>query len=155
MWDRIHTDIAEVYAQGGPVVAAILVVSMVGWIILFRLFLTHVVMRAAAPTEGAPLVTRLRFEDALLRDRSSLRFVALLASAAPLLGLLGTVLGMMETFSFLGEQDLPRVDALAGGVSQALLTTQTGLLAALTLLAGHTGLDRSIARRVRDAGLIA
>lgn len=155
MWERIRNDALEVYAQGGPVVAIILLVSLAGWAILFRVFYAHVLAPAALPSMDAPLTERLSFEDALVRDRGALRFVALLASAAPLLGLLGTVLGMMETFAFLGEQDLPRVDALAGGVSRALLTTQAGLLAALTLLAGHTALERLVRRRSERAGILA
>jgi len=54
-----------------------------------------------------------------------------LVVAAPLLGLLGTVLGMVETFDAVAVRSGEAANLVAGGISQALLTTQTGLLAAL------------------------
>ena len=54
-----------------------------------------------------------------------------LIAVAPLLGLLGTVTGMMETFRGLGESALfSQTGGVAGGVAQALLTTQIGLIIA-------------------------
>lgn len=147
MWERLLSDAGQLQAQGGLVLDSILVVSLVGWALLFRLGLAHLVRPEPAPAPDAGRLRHLIYGDGLVRDRGQLRVVALLASAAPLLGLLGTVLGMMDTFAFLGEQDLPRVDALAGGVGQALLTTQAGLMAALTLLIGHAALERVLRRR--------
>jgi biopolymer transport protein ExbB len=55
-------------------------------------------------------------------------FVAL----APLLGLLGTVMGMIETFSSLGDMSLySKSGGIAGGISSALITTQMGLAVAI------------------------
>jgi len=62
---------------------------------------------------------------------SALIVLAALVSAAPLLGLLGTVLGMVETFSGVASRSGGSVDLVAGGISQALITTQIGLVAAL------------------------
>ena len=152
MGSRIREHAATLLEQGGPIALVILGVSLVGWAILFRLFLARAREEPRGTTNA--LRARLALQDEWERDRGSLRLVALLASAAPLLGLLGTVLGMMETFSFLGESDLPRVDALAGGVSRALLTTQAGLIAALTLLVGHMLLERLLQRRARAAGIL-
>jgi len=53
--------------------------------------------------------------------------VGTVASISPLLGLLGTVGGMIVTFATIQEQGLGDVDRLAGGISQALVTTFTGL----------------------------
>ena len=51
---------------------------------------------------------------------------------APLLGLLGTVIGMIETFNSLGEMSLfSQSGGIAGGISQALFTTQMGLAVAI------------------------
>jgi biopolymer transport protein ExbB len=64
--------------------------------------------------------------------------IKLLASVAPLLGLLGTVVGMIETFqsiSLFGTGD-PKL--MAGGISQALVTTMLGLLVAIPLLFLHS-----------------
>jgi biopolymer transport protein ExbB len=86
-------------------------------------------------------------EDRLGRFRVALRAFVV---AAPLLGLLGTVTGMMETFGSLGEGALyVQGGGIAAGVSEALLTTQMGLAVALPgLFLGHL-LDRR-ERRLRD-----
>ncbi len=61
----------------------------------------------------------------------SLPVIAVLASVAPLLGLLGTVLGMIETFDVISVFGTGNAKAMAGGISVALVTTQTGLLVAI------------------------
>jgi len=68
--------------------------------------------------------------------------IALLASIAPLLGLLGTVGGMIKTFSVIAEFGTGNARALAGGISEALLTTQTGLVVAVPGLFMSTFLIR-------------
>lgn len=79
---------------------------------------------------------RWRFEEvriALLKPISRrIVFASILTGTAPLTGLLGTVAGMLSTFSGLstgagGET----VDVVAGGISQALITTQAGLIVAI------------------------
>ncbi len=61
-----------------------------------------------------------------------IRFVATLITVAPLAGLLGTVSGMLTTFTGLAATGTGRtIDIVAGGVSEALITTQTGLLIAI------------------------
>lgn len=57
--------------------------------------------------------------------------IAILAASAPLLGLLGTVLGMIETFNVISIFGTGNAKAMAGGISVALVTTQTGLLVAI------------------------
>ena len=67
--------------------------------------------------------------------RAGFRFIDLAATAAPLLGLLGTVLGMIEAFRQL-EAAGSRVEPaqLAGGIWEALLTTAAGMVVALVAL---------------------
>ncbi|MCB0359977.1 MAG: MotA/TolQ/ExbB proton channel family protein [Bdellovibrionales bacterium] len=65
------------------------------------------------------------------------RFVGVLgtiASVAPLLGLLGTVFGMIETFRVIQLQGVGNAANLAGGISAALITTATGLTIAIPTL---------------------
>ncbi|MDJ0787648.1 MAG: MotA/TolQ/ExbB proton channel family protein [Myxococcota bacterium] len=73
----------------------------------------------------------IRLVTLALVDRRA-KFVATLVSAAPLMGLLGTVMGMLRTFlgisSSAGEET---AGVIAGGISEALVTTQTGLAIAL------------------------
>ena len=77
-----------------------------------------------------------------------LRVMKVCVSAAPLLGLLGTVTGMLTTFTALasgsgGEQTM---DQIAGGISEALVTTETGLVIALPGLFFRYLLSRRIER---------
>lgn len=64
---------------------------------------------------------------------SDLKFMRRAVSTAPLLGLLGTVTGMLTTFGALasGSGGRKTMDLIAGGISEALITTETGLVIAL------------------------
>lgn len=79
--------------------------------------------------------TRRRFQQ--IRSESSktlnrrIRFLLALVTSAPLLGLLGTVDGMLATFRGLAMEVGRKMDLVAGGISEALVTTQTGLLIAI------------------------
>jgi biopolymer transport protein ExbB len=79
---------------------------------------------------------------------ASLRVLAALVVAAPLLGLLGTVLGMVETFDAVATRSSETTDMVARGISRALITTQAGLVAALPGTFGIAHLSRLL-RRLR------
>lgn len=83
----------------------------------------------------------------LRRGRVWIRTIAM---AAPLAGLLGTVVGMIETFDSLGEMALfTQTGGIAAGISQALFTTQMGLVVAVPGIVVGRILDRK-ERRLRD-----
>lgn len=69
--------------------------------------------------------------------------IAVLAAVAPLLGLLGTVLGMIETFDVIAVFGTGNSRAMASGISVALITTQTGLLVAIPGLLMSNRLGRA------------
>ena len=81
-------------------------------------------------------------------DRS-LPLISTLGSLMPLLGLLGTVTGMITTFDVIRLEGTGNAESLAGGISQALITTQAGLLAAIPLILAHTWLSRKMDRVAR------
>ncbi|GAB5449948.1 MAG: MotA/TolQ/ExbB proton channel family protein [Halioglobus sp.] len=60
-----------------------------------------------------------------------------IAAVAPLLGLLGTVLGMIKVFAEIMAQGTGNASALAGGISEALITTAAGLTVAIPALVMH------------------
>ncbi len=60
-----------------------------------------------------------------------------IAAIAPLLGLLGTVLGMVQVFSVIKDQGIGQTAALSGGISEALLTTVTGLFIGIPVLIAY------------------
>ena len=87
--------------------------------------------------------------------RSHFRSLELIGALSPLLGLLGTVFGMIEAFQQLQAAG-NRVDpgALSGGIWQALLTTAIGLAVAIPTMAALSGLERAVERtwhRMEDA----
>lgn len=63
-----------------------------------------------------------------------LTLMAALAATAPLLGLFGTVLGMIDTFDIISVFGTGNAKALAGGISEAMISTQTGLLVGIPAL---------------------
>lgn len=84
-------------------------------------------------------------ETVLTLNRSlqdHLAVIGVLAAVAPLMGLLGTVLGMINTFDILSVFGTGNAKGMAGGISEALITTQTGLLVAIPGLYMKGFLDR-------------
>lgn len=73
-----------------------------------------------------------------------LPFLALSAAAAPLLGLLGTVTGMINTFNMITVFGTGDPKTLAGGISEALITTEYGLIVAIPSLLLHAILSRRV-----------
>jgi biopolymer transport protein ExbB len=91
-------------------------------------------------------VTRLGLER-LEHLRSHLRPLEIIAAIAPLLGLFGTVLGMIDAFHALeaaGSQVNPAT--LSGGIWEALLTTAVGLAVAMPVYIAHNWLERTVDR---------
>ena len=86
----------------------------------------------------------------------AIAFVAISASAAPLLGLLGTVTGIMNTFNMITIYGTGDVKSLSSGISEALITTEYGLIVAIPCLLMHAFLSaqaRGIVGRMEATGL--
>lgn len=97
-------------------------------------------VRAALESAGAHVAERLNMTVEYLLD---------VASIAPLVGLLGTVLGMFRAFGAVaGDMASAKPVALAQGVTQALVTTVFGLALSIPVLAAYAFLRRRAARRV-------
>jgi biopolymer transport protein ExbB len=106
----------------------------------------------------------LKLDEAILREtapiETGLNFIKVLYVVAPLLGLLGTVVGMIETFQMItlfGTGD-PRM--MAGGISMALVTTVEGLVVAIPLTLFHSflqGKAKALIQTLEEqaAGIIA
>ena len=73
-----------------------------------------------------------------------------IAMISPLLGLLGTVVGMILTFEVLTTQGIAKPNELAGGISTALITTAAGLIVALPALVAYRALRAQVDRLVID-----
>lgn len=132
-WTRGKTpEAVELWAQGKGEAAAQMLAGRRG----ARARLAQATMRAAADSRlDATALREAATTEAkriLAEARTGLRFLELTATVAPLLGLLGTVLGMIVAFQTLQEAGA-RADpsALAGGIWEALLTTAAGMAVAI------------------------
>ena len=106
----------------------------------------------------------LKLGEAMLKESPKLNawimFVKIIAVVAPLLGLLGTVTGMIQTFQAITLYGAGDPQTMAGGISQALVTTVLGLVVAIPTVFAHW-LASSRAKRIEGvleehaAGLIA
>ena len=118
-------------------------------------------LRDFAALLGSPLpnreaALRLAGETVLERLETRLSLLSVLARLAPLMGLLGTILGMITTFSRIAEaRSGVDMSLLAGGIWQALLTTAAGLciaIPALFFLSCFQGKVRRVADALNKAG---
>ena len=86
--------------------------------------------------------------SALLMQKHKLEYwlgaVAITAAVSPLLGLLGTVSGMIETFKLMTLFGAGDASAVSGGISEALVTTELGLVVAIPALLMHALLSRKV-----------
>jgi biopolymer transport protein ExbB len=106
----------------------------------------------------------LKLHEAVLKERpqieSGLDLLKIIAMVAPLLGLLGTVTGMIITFQMITLFGAGDPKAMAGGISQALITTVLGLVVAIPTVLMHT-LVNGKAQRIlhvleeQSAGIVA
>lgn len=95
--------------------------------------------------EPRELVEEAMYEQVLktrLKVNNMLPFIAICAAAAPLLGLLGTVIGIIDTFKLITEFGSGDVQMLSSGISVALITTKFGLIVAIPSLLLHAYLAR-------------
>jgi len=94
-------------------------------------------------------------DEELVRFERGLGAVGVCAAVAPLLGLLGTVVGMIRTFETIAAFGAQDARLLAGGIREALITTEAGLVVAIPLLLLHAllrGRAESLAEKLRERG---
>ena len=116
--------LVELFNAGGPVMWPILALSVVGLAIL--------AWKAMEFRAGR-------------RDARGLAVVSTIITAEPMLGILGTVMGIMQTFgalSAVGESANPM--AATAGIGEALTTTAAGLIASLVLLFPYNVLESGV-----------
>ncbi|MEM6532008.1 MAG: MotA/TolQ/ExbB proton channel family protein [Myxococcota bacterium] len=180
--------LSERLAFGGPIGYTILLLGMITFLVaVIRLVMLFIVAGKVRTQRGSktakednPLgrimavhaknpdadreALEAKLDEAIIRESGSLeRFlwaIKVVAGIAPLMGLLGTVTGMIETFQTLTLFGTGDPKQMAGGISEALVTTMLGLVVAIPLVLMHSWLS-SITRNLIDvlseqsAGLIA
>ena len=96
------------------------------------------------------------FAGEVPKIEKALSWISVFAATAPLLGLLGTVMGMIELFDVITMHGTSDPKLLAGGISIALVTTEAGLIVAIPLQLLHTFLVNradALRGRMEKAGL--
>jgi biopolymer transport protein ExbB len=91
----------------------------------------------------------------IARLQQKIGILALIANVAPMLGLLGTVTGMIIAFNIIATQTNPTPGDLAGGISQALITTCTGLIVAIPVSASFFFLRGRVSRIATELAVIS
>lgn len=98
-----------------------------------------------ASSYGLEVVEEILYER-MITVKESLRrwlpFIATTAAIAPLLGLLGTVSGLIRTFSVIAVEGTGEAQSISGGISEALITTLFGLAIAIPAFMAHSLLSR-------------
>lgn len=140
--------------RGGPVMVAIIALSVLLYsrccYLLVELWRAHrsLVADKAATVHDLNEV-QFRREDVQSLFRRERVVLGSMIAAAPLLGLLGTVNGMVKTFASLVDRDGERsMEGLARGISEVLVATESGLLVAIPALlivcVAHHGMRRNL-----------
>jgi biopolymer transport protein ExbB len=178
----------ERFDQGGPVGYFIAFMGMIGLALVLErtVYLSGVAkkvrasIKSGAASSNNPLgrvltvyannknvdveTLELKLDEAILKETPALeRFLTLIkmiSAVAPLFGLLGTVIGMIATFQAITLFGTGDPQLMAGGISQALVTTVLGLLVAIPILFLHSlvaGMSKGVIHILEEqsAGIIA
>ena len=137
---------SDLLLAGGWIIGLILLLTFVMWALILQRYLVlgfdvRRFLREAQATwragSSADQHVNRRLRAAITHGFRSrlggpLAIIQVLTAVLPLLGLLGTVAGMIETFTVMTVFGSGNVRGMAGGISQALITTMAGLITALT-----------------------
>ncbi len=149
--DLMSTFMADFYVlwqSGGILMWPLLLLAVFIYLNIFELFSRFSQIELEGLFEplkkevlaGNPNTTSMRERVSMLKTeylpyfRQRIHFITILVGVPPLLGLLGTVMGMLTTFNLMNRGDIRKVDLMAGGISEALITTQMGLIIAVPSL---------------------
>ncbi len=161
MWQALD-DIRRFLDTGGPVLWLIgLTAALLAALIIERYWYFHFAFASLTRQETERWQARndrhswqaLRIRDALIsqadaRLNGTLPLIKLLVALCPLLGLLGTVTGMMEVFDIIAVLGTGNARAMASGISKATIPTMAGMVVAIPGLYFRVGLQREIKRRL-------
>ena len=98
---------------------------------------------AAARSENVETAVTVAFDEAAMKFRARLNYLSMIVTMAPLLGLLGTIFGMIDSFNIFSIQAGQPL-AITGGIGEALIATATGLCVAIFALIVHTYLAQKL-----------
>ena len=94
-------------------------------------------IEAAAKNENVELSLNMAYDESAMLLRTRLNYLSMIVTMAPLLGLLGTIFGMIDAFNIFSIQAGQPL-AITGGIGEALIATATGLCISIFALIVHT-----------------
>ena len=94
-------------------------------------------IKAAVAGENVEFAMNAAYDDEAMKFRARLNYLSMIVTLAPLLGLLGTISGMIESFNIFSIQAGQPL-AITGGIGEALIATATGLCVSIFALIVHT-----------------
>lgn len=121
------SQILQKFNEGGPVMWPILVLSVVGLAIVFDRLYAFIAFFRSRERHPDP-------QAALDRLQRGFGLLSTIITAEPMLGILGTVTGIIQTFGALKVSDAASPLAATAGIGEALITTAAGLIATLILV---------------------
>jgi biopolymer transport protein ExbB len=151
--------IGELYGKAGPVMIAIVGLSVLLYArcfdLLFWIYAQRSQLFGVLPADAArPPALRRRRQELRETFRDQRMVLGAMIAAAPLLGLLGTVSGMVTTFESLSDRAGQKsMEGLAKGISEVLVATESGLAVAipamLLVYIAHWAMHQNM-RRLND-----
>ena len=98
---------------------------------------------ASTRGENVELALEIAYSELAMKLRARLNYLSMIVTLSPLLGLLGTISGMIESFNIFNLQSGQPL-AITGGIGEALIATATGLCVAIFALIVHTYLAQKL-----------
>lgn len=166
LFHEAFISIRDFFEAGGNVLWAILFVTMIMWtLIIERLWYLYGVMpktvkrvvetwdsRADTTSWYAKRIRDMMISEVTVEARQYLLMIKTLMAVLPLLGLLGTVTGMVQVFDVMAITGTGNARLMAGGVSAATIPTMSGLVAALSGLYLATFLENKANSSIDHVG---
>ena len=145
--------IYEYIQQGGPIMYLLLLINIVGWAIMLSKFyslsvemkmtdqiseeLSKEIHKDSLDSASLIELTKQQLASYIVKVEKGLNTVKIIATISPLLGLLGTVLGVLTAFHVMSKTGLSNPSSFAKGISMALITTVGGMIVAIPRFIGH------------------
>ncbi len=165
--------IMSYFEQGGVIMYILLALNVIGWSVMIYKAIQLMIIRTkyeaiadsllksgqnSVSTDRAYLLEKSKDRIAayMITLEKGLGIVKSIASIAPLLGLLGTVVGVLIAFETISQKGMDDPSIFAGGIAMALVTTVAGLIVAIPHYLGYNFLigmlDRLEAKFIQEAG---
>ena len=141
-------DILHIIQLGWPILSVLALFSIITLAVFLQALVLMARARRAAETGDRPAA-----ENAIDTLDSRLALLGTIANAAPFVGLLGTVIGIIRAFHVIALNTGGGITTVAGGISEALVSTAAGLAVAIPASMIYNYFTHHSGRAAKQAGL--